>query len=179
MLLRGVNVNGVAVRSAPLSAALQRAGFTGVRSVLASGNVTLEAPAEDSGGDAAAAVKARVEAALRAEFGYDAWVVVLTARRLAEIAAGYPFPRQDETFHPYVVFTSDASRLADLARLAPAGGDDLLELAGDVLYWRVGRGSSTDTPFARLAAAARWKPFTTTRNLRTVDKLVATTGVLA
>lgn len=173
VLLRGVNVNGVTIRSAPLSACLQQAGYTGVRSVLASGNVTLLA------GDAAsrADVKAGVEAALRAEFGYDAWVVVLTPDRLREVAAGYPFARDDDAFQPYCVFASDAGQLAELfGKHAPDDGVDTgesVQLAGDVLYWRCPKGSSTDTPFARLSSAARWKPVVTTRNLRTVDRLVS------
>jgi uncharacterized protein (DUF1697 family) len=167
VLLRGVNVNGVSIKSAPLSACLQKAGYTGVRSVLASGNVTLLADGtrED--------VKSGVESALREGFGYDAWVVVLTPDRLAEIAAGYPFVRDDEVFHPYCTFASDAEELAELFGLHEANDVEELELAGDVVYWKCPKGSSTDTPFAKLSSARRWKPVVTTRNLRTVDKLVS------
>lgn len=169
VLLRGVNVGGVTVRWAALSACLQQAGFTGVRSVLASGNVALEA--ED--GVSAQDVRSRAEAALRAAFGYEAWVVVLTPQRLAEVAAAYPFGRDDERFHPYVVFSSDAERLSVLAAEHTPNGAESVALAGDVLYWRCPKGASTDTPFARLSGASRWKPFVTTRNLRTVGKLLA------
>ena len=172
VLLRGVNVNGVTVRSAPLSACLQRAGFTGVRSVLASGNVSLVA---DDALDAAE-VRARAERALREAFGYEAWVVVLTPARLAEVAAGYPFERRDDVDHPYCVFASDPARLAELAAGDPGDGRESIAPAGDVLYWRCPRGASTDTAFAKLIAAARWKPVVTTRNLRTVEKLVAVSG---
>ncbi|MFD0482665.1 DUF1697 domain-containing protein [Kineococcus sp. GCM10028916] len=168
VLLRGVNVNGVTIKSAPLSAALGRAGFTGVRSVLASGNVTLVAPSQDR-----ETVKGEVEEALRDAFGYDAWVVVLTPDRLAEIAAGYPFARHDDVDHPYCVFASDQGQLAELVASHTANEQESVALAGDVAYWRCPKGSSTDTPFAKLAAARRWKPVVTTRNLRTVDKLVA------
>jgi uncharacterized protein (DUF1697 family) len=169
VLLRGVNVNGVTIKAAPLSSCLQGAGFTGVRSVLASGNVTVVADDTDD----RVAVKARVEAALREAFGYDAWVVVLTPERLAEISAGYPFERRDDVEHPYCVFASDAGQLAELAALHTANDQESLQAAGDVLYWRCPKGASTDTPFAKLAAAKRWKSVITTRNLRTVDKLVA------
>ena len=168
VLLRGVNVNGVTIKGAPLAAALGRAGFTGVRSVLASGNVTLVAPSQDG-----PTVKAEVEAVLRDAFGYDAWVVVLTPQRLAEVAAGYPFARRDDVDHPYCVFASDPGQLAELVASHTANEQESVELAGDVAYWRCPKGSSTDTPFAKLAAAKRWKPVVTTRNLRTVDKLVA------
>jgi uncharacterized protein (DUF1697 family) len=169
VLLRGVNVGGVTVRSADLARVLGAAGFGDVRTVLASGNVVLDAAAQDP-----ARVARDVEQALRDGFGYPARVVVVRPERLAEIAAGYPFPRDDARLHPYVVFASDAGELAALAALAgPGGGEDLLQLAGDVLYWRVAKGSSTDTPFAKLASAARWKPVVTTRNLRTVEKVLA------
>lgn len=174
VLLRGVNVGGVTVRAAALSACLQEAGYTGVRSVLASGNVALDAAADLD----AAGVRAGVEAALRAGFGYEAWVVVLTPQRLAEVAAGYPFAREDAVFHPYCVFASDPVRLADLAAAAGenATGEDLLELDGDVLYWRVAKGSTLASPFGRLSAARTWKPVITARNLRTVEKLLAVCG---
>ena len=169
VLLRGVNVGGVTVRSADLARVLRAAGFADVRTVLASGNVVLDAATDDP-----ARVARDVEQALRDGFGYPAWVVVVRPERLAQIAAAYPFPRDDAQFHPYCVFASDAGELAALAALAgPGGGDDLLQLAGDVLYWRVAKGSSTGTPFAKLAAAARWKPVITTRNLRTVEKVLA------
>ncbi|WP_432560992.1 DUF1697 domain-containing protein [Kineococcus sp. SYSU DK003] len=173
VLLRGVNVNGISIKSAPLSACLQQAGFTGVRSVLASGNVTVVA--DDALGREDVAQKA--ERALREEFGYDAWVVVLTPDRLAAIGGGYPFPRDDGAFQPYCVFASDAGQLAELYRSHTANEVESVELAGDVVYWRCPKGSSTGTPFAKLAAAQRWKPVVTTRNLRTVDKLVAVSTV--
>ena len=182
VLLRGVNVGGVTVRSADLSRVLSDAGFGEVRTVLATGNVVL-----DAGTPGVADVAATVQRALREGFGYDAWVVVVRPERLAQIAQGYPFARDDERFHPYCVFASDTDRLAELAALAepltdrltgPLTGDgaDLLELAGDVLYWRVAKGSSTESPFARLAAGRRWKPVITTRNLRTVEKVLAVAG---
>jgi hypothetical protein len=43
--LRGVNVGGVNLTMAEVAAALTDAGFTGVRTILASGNVLLDAPA--------------------------------------------------------------------------------------------------------------------------------------
>lgn len=64
--LRGVNVGGVNLKMADVKKALTDAGFTAVRTVLASGNVLLQSKA------GAAAVRAKAEAALRERFGYDA-----------------------------------------------------------------------------------------------------------
>ena len=73
--LRGVNVGGVNLKMADVAAALTDAGFSEVRTVLASGNVLLESPAD------AAAVRTKAEAALRERFGYPAWVLVYEHRR--------------------------------------------------------------------------------------------------
>jgi uncharacterized protein (DUF1697 family) len=174
-LLRGVNVNGITMTSADLKALFADLGSPRPRTVLASGNVVFQAPDDE----ALPRVKQRVEAGLRERFGYDAWVVLLTPARLAEVAAGYPFPRQDAALHPYVVFSSDAAVLASLAERAqglPAWEGERVQPAGDVLYWQVPRGSSTDTPVAKLLGAAANKPHVTTRNLRTVEKVLAVTG---
>jgi uncharacterized protein (DUF1697 family) len=170
-LLRGVNVNGITIRSADLAALFRELGFGAVRTVLASGNVLFDAPANVD----AARLQSRIEQALRERFAYDAWIVLLAQPLLADIAAAYPFERRDEERHPYVVFSSSAEVLREL--MAKAGeldaADEQLQAGDEVLYWEVPRGDSTETPIARLLAKPRYKPSITTRNLRTVEKLVA------
>jgi uncharacterized protein (DUF1697 family) len=73
--LRGVNVGGVNLKMAAVAKALEEAGFTNVRTILASGNVLLESR---SGVDA---VRKKAEAALRDAFGYDAWVLAIIVVR--------------------------------------------------------------------------------------------------
>ncbi|MEO5738010.1 MAG: hypothetical protein ABIQ82_11180 [Variovorax sp.] len=41
-----------------------------------------------------------------------------------------------------------------------------------MLYWQCPRGGSTDTPVAKLLAKPRYRASITTRNLRTVEKLI-------
>lgn len=171
MLLRGVNVNGVKVTSAALREVCEGLGLQRVRTVRASGNVVLDDPDAMTG----PALKARMEAALRERFGYEAFVVVLGADALRTVHDGYPFEREDAEHHPYVVFSSDADVLTDVAARAQQTVEtsvEQLRLAGDVLYWRCPKGSSTDTPFARLIAGARFKPSLTTRNLRTLTEVL-------
>jgi uncharacterized protein (DUF1697 family) len=169
-LLRGVNVNGIVIKSADLKALFVELGFGAVRTVLASGNVLFDSDERDAG-----ALRTRIEQALRKRFGYDAWVVLLPQKTVAEMAAGYPFERIDEERHPYIVFGSDAAMLDEV--IEKAGTVDLgverLQRGKGVLYWQAPRGESTDTPVAKLLAKARYKSNTTTRNLRTVEKLLA------
>jgi uncharacterized protein (DUF1697 family) len=171
-LLRGVNVGGITVKSAPLAATFTELGFTGVRTVLASGNVVFDAP-DGTASAGLAELKGRIESALEQAFGYDAWIVLLPQERMARIAAAYPFARVDDTEHPYVVFSSDEDVASELLETAEGLTQEVESMAaGDgVLYWRVPRGSTVDSPFAKLLAKPRYKPYITTRNLRTVEKL--------
>lgn len=168
--LRGVNVGGVTITSAALGSTFASEGFENVRTVLASGNVAFDVPQGDAN---AARLKARIESALERAFGYDAWIVLLTRQRVAEIAEAYPFPRADGSDQPYVVFSSSSAVAGEI--LAAAAGlllpVEALEAGDGVLYWRVPKGSTLGTPFAKLLARPRYKPHLTTRNLRTVEKL--------
>jgi uncharacterized protein (DUF1697 family) len=168
-LLRGVNVNGITIKSADLKALFVELGFGAVRTVLASGNVLFDTSESDC-----AALRTRIEQALRKRFGYDAWIVLLTQKTMAEMAASYPFERIDEERHPYIVFGSDAAMLDEIVEKAGTVDADVEQLkrGKGVLYWQCPRGESLDTPVAKLIAKTRYKSSTTTRNLRTVEKLL-------
>lgn len=171
-LLRGVNVGGVTIKSAQLNEAFRDLGFGSVRTVLASGNVAFDAQRESTD----FALMARgIEAALSRRFGYEAKVVLITQSQLAHVAAAYPFSRADQIDHPYVIFSSQAEALGELesgALTLPLENEELAPGSG-VLYWRVPKGRSLDTPFAKLLARSRHRQHLTTRNLRTVEKLTA------
>jgi len=168
-LLRGVNVNGITIKSADLKALFVELGFGAVRTVLASGNVLFDTDESDAG-----ALRTRIEQALRKRFGYDAWIVLLKQKTVAEMAAGYPFERIDEERHPYIVFGSDPAMLDEVIEKAGTVDPELerLKQGKGVLYWQCPRGESTDTPVSKLLAKTRYKSSTTARNLRTVEKLL-------
>jgi uncharacterized protein (DUF1697 family) len=165
-----VNVGGITVRSAELLDLFGELGFANVRTVLASGNVLFD------GDDPAKDLKARIERALRARFGYDAWIVLLDRPALERIAAAYPFERDDAAFTPYVVFGSDPANLKDLADAAgePDPAVESVALGDGAVYWRVVKGSTVDSPVGKLLAKGAYRTTTTNRNLRTVEKLLAT-----
>ncbi|MDR2255984.1 MAG: DUF1697 domain-containing protein [Arthrobacter sp.] len=188
-LLRGINVGGVSIKSAELAGTFKDAGFEGVKTVLATGNVLFGAAEEAGDALAAAALRARIEALLSERFGYEARVVLEPRERIGALVEGYPYA-ESTAHHAYVVFGSDPEALAALlddaagrgiavdgAEASGATGVPVAEgaervCAGEgVLYWACPRGSSTDTPFSKLTAAARHKPSLTTRNLNTVRKL--------
>jgi uncharacterized protein (DUF1697 family) len=170
VLLRGVNVGGVKVKMAELREALEAAGFASVKTILASGNVLVQSDLS------AAKVKALCEQVLTDTFGYEAWVIVLQLDALAEIVDGYPFDPEREGWQPYVIFSSDGTSTKELTKEAD-GTDPAVEQvqAGKhhVLYWEVERGQTLHSHIGKTSSRARYKSTTTTRNLRTLQKLLA------
>lgn len=168
-LLRGVNVGGITVKSAPLAAVFRDLGFTEVRTVLASGNVVFETSSSSR-----AALKRRIEQALADAFGYDAWIVLTTVDHVREVVDAFPFDAADPDRQPYAVFGSDESALDELAEAASDldTAADPVARGDGVVYWNPVKGTTVDTPFAKLLAKARFKPVTTNRNLRTLEKLL-------
>ena len=169
VLLRGINVGGINIKMVDLREALSAAGFTNVRTILATGNVLLQSPVN------ASALKAQVESTLAQAFGYQAWVVVLAVPTLRAIVQSYPFDAEHEGWHPYVVFGSDDSHLTELSALAGELDSELERIAegNSVLYWEVRKGSTTDSTFGKATAKAKYKATTTTRNVRTLVKILA------
>lgn len=163
--LRGVNVGGVTLKMAEVAAAFEQAGFTGVRTILASGNVLLDSTAGTT------EVRRTAEATLRRAFGYDAWVLVYDLETVAAISAGYPFEREVEGQHSYVTFVTDQPALDELAALS-AGPDEKIQRGDGVIYWQVPRASTLNSTIGRTMGKKRYKSSTTTRNLRTLDKVL-------
>jgi uncharacterized protein (DUF1697 family) len=170
-LLRGVNVGGITIRSADLAEVFARLGHGGVRTFLASGNVRFETDAAVS---ARSEVKATIEKALRDRFDYDAWIVLITRAELERAVEGFPFDDSDADRQPWVMFGSDQAVLDELADAAASldSAVDPVAAGSGVLYWSPAKGSSTDTPFAKMTARTSYKSTTTTRNLRTLRKIL-------
>ena len=168
--LRGVNVGGVNLKMADVADALTEAGFTEVRTILASGNILLESPA---GADA---VRAKAESALRQRFGYDAWVLVYPLETVRAILDGYPFEAERDGYQSYVTFVSDADVLDELAALSDqAGADEKISRGPDsagVIYWQVAKNHTLDSTIGKTMGEKRYRSSTTTRNVRTLVKVL-------
>jgi uncharacterized protein (DUF1697 family) len=163
--LRGVNVGGVNLKMAEVASALTEAGFANVRTILASGNVRLESSA------GAAGVRKKAEATLREAFGYDAWVLVYDIDTVRAVVDAYPFEREVEGYQSYVTFVADKAVLDELGKLS-AGDDEKIARGKGVLYWQVPKGATLDSTIGKTMGKPRYKSSTTTRNLRTLDKVL-------
>jgi uncharacterized protein (DUF1697 family) len=164
--LRGVNVGGVNLKMAEVAKAFEEAGFTNVRTILASGNVLMESR---SGVDA---VRKKAEKALRDAFGYDAWVLAYDIETVRTISDNFPFEREVEGHHSYVTFVTDEKVLDELAALGKdAGPDEKVKRGKGVIYWQAPKGT-LGTTIGKTMGMKRYKSSTTTRNLRTLDKVL-------
>ncbi|WP_284978299.1 DUF1697 domain-containing protein [Arthrobacter sp. fls2-241-R2A-200] len=166
VFLRGINVGGINIKMADLKDALAGYPFSKVKTLLASGNVVLQS------GLGAADVKGQFEKCLREAFGYDAWVVVLTASRIAELVEACPYPADDPSTHAYITLASDSAMLDELVDAAQAVGSvEKVRLGPEALAWLAPAGGTLESPVSKVSAKARYKATTTTRNLRTLIKV--------
>lgn len=167
ILLRGVNVGGVTVKMEPLRGTLSRLPVEGVRTVLASGNAVAASALS------AVELKAAVEAALREDFGYEAWVVVVALDRLRELTATVPYPADDPATHAYVTFGSDTGILSELFDAAAEAGAEQIRIGPEAIAWPTPKGSTLDSAMSKISSKPRYKAHTTTRNVRTLQKILA------
>jgi len=164
-LLRGVNVGGVNMKMVDLAEVVRGLGYGDVTTVLASGNVLFTTT------DAAATAKERLEAALRERFGYEAWVHVLTQADIATITAAYPFERSAEK-HAYVVFLLKPSLVDELLAVELDPAVEQAARGDGVVYWSTPKGSTLDSAMGKAQGSSKHKPWLTTRNLNTLEKLL-------
>ena len=169
VFLRGVNVGGINMKMADVRSVIAALPVGDVQTLLASGTVvcTFDGPAE--------ALKGAVEAALREAFGYDAWVVVLSAERLGELLDACPYPPDSATEHTYVTVTSQPTVLDELvaavAEIDPSSQET--RLGPEASAWTAPVDGTLDAARSKVAAKARYRPALTDRNLRTMLKVRA------
>ena len=158
-LLRAVNVGGVTLLMSDLKALCGRAGFAGVRTYIASGNVVLESKLPDM------EVKAALERRLEAHLGKPVGVMVRSAAEMAAILKRNPFPDADAKYS-YAIFL-DERVAADALETVSGLNDEEVRLGEREIYvhYPCGMGRSK----LRIPAAKTG----TARNMNTIAKLAA------
>lgn len=165
--LRALNVGGRNVKMADLRTLLEGLGLEDVATYLASGNAVFRSE------DAAAAIEARIEEAVKETLGFEAETYVRTDDELEEIVARRPFaPEEHEEWQAFLVgFVSEP--LGDDAResvLAKATDDDRLAVHGREIYWLSRTKQSRSVLDGNTLARAAGTP-ATFRGLRTLERM--------
>jgi uncharacterized protein (DUF1697 family) len=171
-LMRGINVGTAkSVPMAALAGVFEALGFTGVKTVLRSGNVVFDAGTSPLDPTRAAAT---IEAAVVEAIGVRSSVLVIDAARFIAIAEANPLRNVttdgSKAFVTFFGSTPAGIEVPDAAALAP----EILSVGDRALYqWMPGGSQQTTVP------RSFWKQFdspVTTRNWNTVRKLVALLG---
>jgi uncharacterized protein (DUF1697 family) len=157
-LLRAVNVGGTGkLLMSDLTSICEVAGFTSVRTYIASGNVVFASEATE------AEVKAALERSLSIYAGKPVGVLVRNADELAEILVQNPFP--DRPRNRTIAIFLDHPPPADTLRSVVGEMDEEIRLGTREIYVYYGEGmakSKLKIPAAKLGTA---------RNINTVAKL--------
>lgn len=157
-LLRAVNVGGTGkLAMSDLVRLCEKAGFTGVRTYIQSGNVVFRAAAGE------AAVRATLEKATAAKVGKPVGVLVRTGAELDAILAANPFPGAPPN-RVIVFFLPAPPPRSVLAGLAAPGGEELVLRGREIfVHYPNGQGTSKlKVPHADVG---------TGRNLNTVARI--------
>lgn len=173
VFLRGVNVGGINLKMAEVRAALAELPVTDVSTLLASGNAVLRSSLS------ADELKEAIQDALRARFGYEAWVIVLPSEDVDAMVQDCPFPPDDGSTHTYVTLSTEAAVLDELWAVAEEAGTIHSRLSPTATAWLAPVGGTLDSAMSKATAKARFKATTTTRNLRTMLKVQAAAHRLA
>lgn len=170
-LFRGINVGTAKAIAMPqLAAVFQNLGYTGVRTLLRSGNVVFGATSDQSG------AAERIEAAVLAATGVRSSVLVLTATEFRAIAEANPLggvtadasgsAAGSKTFITFLSEPHGTIEVPDAAALAP----EVLRVGNSSVYqWMPDGSQQTKVP------KSFWKQFSghvTARNANTVRKLI-------
>ncbi len=165
--LRAINVGGHVVKMDALRRIFEKAGCTGVATVIASGNVIF-----DSSSKAETALAARLEASLEEALGYEVATFLRTPAELAAAARREPFAL-GEGDRLYIGFLSDAPAAAATKRLRDcATATDDIRVIGRELYWHC-RTSFADSVFSGPRLEKTLGMPTTIRNVTTVRRIAA------
>lgn len=162
--LRGINVGNIRIKMPDLKNAFQDMGFQNATTFLQTGNVVFESEKN------ILEIKVILEKGLTETFHYQAFVLLYDFDILAEIVANYPFEK-DEANHAYVIFVEGEVVFEELATIAKTVDEEIAR-GNTVLYWKVPKGKSLDTPFAKITAKAKYKSTTTVRNINTLEKML-------
>jgi uncharacterized protein (DUF1697 family) len=168
-LFRGINVGKAKrIAMADLRVLLGKLGFTGVRTLLNSGNAVFTAGAEPAG-----ALADRIRQAVHRKLGVDALVIVKSGKDIADIIKGNAIGRfATDASRLLVAMTNEPKALSALKKLAQSDwGDEQLHIGKHAAYVWCANGILESKAAAALLGGL--DNVGTTRNWATLGKIHA------
>jgi len=162
--LRGINVGNIRIKMPDLKEAFEKMGFKEVKTYLQTGNVVFDSDKNIS------EIKTILEKGLSETFHYQAFVLLYEFDSLAAIIEKYPFEKT-ESHHAYIIFVESDAIFEELLSISQGMGEEIAK-GNTVLYWKVLKGESLNTPFSKITAKVKYKNTTTIRNINTLEKML-------
>jgi uncharacterized protein (DUF1697 family) len=173
-LLRGINVSGKKIiKMEDLRKLMGDAGYINVKTYIQSGNIIFES-AEKPKDKLAKSIEAMIEK----QYGFDVTVFVTDKKSVERAINNNPFIEGREEEAPgfkklYVTFLSEVPSQENMEKLRQAPiGNDLIELADDILYFKM-ESKASDSKLSNTLIESKLKLRATTRNWNTTLKLLS------
>lgn len=167
-LLRGINVGGYRkIRMEGLKEMFRGMGFENVTTYIQSGNVIFESNLKDCQ-KLSGAIKEQIEIS----FGHNVSVIIRTSEEVEKILARFPFEEKNE-WKGYISFLSGMATEDQKRDLKSKSSDIEKFIPGDQeVYSFVNKGASQKLLFSNSFVEKELAMEATTRNLRTVTKIL-------
>ena len=165
--LRGVNVNGTAMKMAEVCDVFKKAGMKDVSSVLATGNILFESDETTEN------LKQKLEKSLSEHFQYEAFLFLKTDEEVKEILENSPFEK-DENLHIYsfICNSGDENLLMQEFLKTNHQEQEEAKLINGNFYWKIPKGNTLDSEFGKILGKKSFKNILTSRNINTIEKIV-------
>ncbi len=165
ILLRAVNVGGATLPMAELREIAAGLGATDVSTFIASGNLICDPP------DDVTAFGRALEQAIESRFGFFRECIVRRPAELVKARDSYPFD-VDDPKNGHIVFLLDKPAASAIKKAAThETGEDTWTVIGREMHIRYAHGAGRSDMKTAAIQKALGVPGTS-RNLRTVDKLI-------
>lgn len=172
--LRAINVGGHTVKMDHLRRLFEEAGFSGVETFIASGNVIFESRLA-----AGRPLERRIESHLREALGYEVATFIRSPAELGTVAKYKPFAAAELNAEGNVLYIGflldEPSAAAKKKLLALAGDVDSFHISGREFYWLC-RKKMSESRFSGAVLEKTLEMPATLRNSTTVRKMAALYG---
>ena len=166
--LRGVNVNGKTMKMVETCDILKQAGFLGVISVLASGNLIFQTDKSQS------ELKGLLESSLSDYYNDDVHLFIKSSDEVSAILTAAPY--NDDSELQIYSFICEAGfevvLLKEFTKITPSDKESA-EIKNGLFYWRCRKGATLDSGFSKILGRKDMKEKFTSRNIGTIAKIVA------
>ena len=165
--LRGVNVNGTAMKMAEVCDVFKKAGMKDVSSVLATGNILFESDETPEN------LKQKVEKALSEHFHYEAFLFLKTDEEVKRILENSPFEKNENlNIYSFICNSGDENILMQEFLKTNHQEHEEAKLIKGNFYWKIPKGSTLDSEFGKILGKKSFKNILTSRNINTIEKIV-------